>query len=74
MPLHQLGEGVLGTVPGELFQQPVIRHIGHSPIICAPTVEPNRELLIFRLFHHQQLNGHIGGNKFEAELVEVVRG
>jgi hypothetical protein len=48
VPLHQRGEGFFGAVPGELFQQPVIRHIGHSPIICAPAAKPDKEFSVFR--------------------------
>jgi hypothetical protein len=37
MPPHQFGKGLLGLVPGELFQQLGVRNVGHSPVICAWT-------------------------------------
>ena len=58
VPLHQRGKGFLGTVPGELFQQPGIRHISHSPIICAPAAEPDNEFSIFRPLNDEHFNCH----------------
>jgi len=65
VPLHQRGEGFLGTVPGELFQQPGIRHIGHSSIICAPAAESDKEFSIFRPLNHEHFDGHVGGKQFK---------
>ena len=41
LPLHQLGEGRLGLVPGELLQQFEIRRIAHCTLICAPNEKGN---------------------------------
>jgi hypothetical protein len=61
MPLHQRGEGFFGAVPGELFQQPVIRHIGHLLIICAPAAESDKLFSVFRPFHNEHFNRLLAG-------------